>query len=86
MRSPLATLIIVWAISTPLTAQWLKEPTRNMPRTADGMPDLLAPAPRASDGKPDLSGVGGKDPQPSKATSKACGSDRVHRPTMTLQV
>ena len=31
MRSTLATLIIVWSISTPLAAQWLKEPTRGMP-------------------------------------------------------
>ena len=48
MRSTLATLIIVWSISTPLAAQWLKEPTRGMPRTADGKPDLSAPlgAPR----------------------------------------
>jgi hypothetical protein len=57
MRSTLATLIIVWSISTPLSAQWLKEPTRNMPRTPDGKPDLKAPAPRAADGKPDLSGL-----------------------------
>jgi len=48
MRSTLATLIIVWSISTPLAAQWLKEPTRDMPRNADGTPDLLAPAPRAA--------------------------------------
>ena len=50
MRSTLATLIIVWAISTPLAAQWLKEPTRGMPRTADGKPDLSAPrrAPRTA--------------------------------------
>ena len=64
MRSTLATLIIVWSISTPLAAQWLKEPTRGMPRTADGKPDLSAPAPRAADGKPDLSGLWRMDAGP----------------------
>ena len=39
------------------TAQWLKEPTKGIPRTADGKPNLSAPAPRLADGKPDLSGL-----------------------------
>jgi hypothetical protein len=38
-------------------AQWLKEPTKGIPRTADGKPNLTAPAPRTADGKPDLSGI-----------------------------
>ena len=38
-------------------AQWLDYPTRAVPRTPDGRPDLSAPAPRARDGKPDLSGI-----------------------------
>ena len=57
MRSRLATLVLLCVISTPAAAQWLKEPTRGMPRTADGKPDLSAPAPRTADGKPDLSGL-----------------------------
>jgi hypothetical protein len=40
-----------------LDAQWLKEPTKGIPRTADGKPNLKAPAPRAANGKPDLSGL-----------------------------
>ena len=40
-----------------LNAQWLKEPTKGIPRTADGKPNLTAPAPRTANGKPDLSGV-----------------------------
>ena len=40
-----------------LDAQWLKEPTKGIPRTADGKPNLTAPAPRTADGKPDLSGL-----------------------------
>jgi hypothetical protein len=47
-------LCILWA---PLTAQWLDQPTRGIPRTADGKPNLLAAVPRNSDGKPDLSGI-----------------------------
>jgi len=40
-----------------LDAQWLKEPTKGIPRTAEGKPNLTAPAPRAANGKPDLSGL-----------------------------
>jgi len=45
------------ALSWPLAAQWVDYPTRGVPRTADGSPDLTAPAPRTGDGKPDLSGM-----------------------------
>ncbi|MEO8466082.1 MAG: hypothetical protein ABI640_12130 [Gammaproteobacteria bacterium] len=38
-------------------AQWVDYPTANVPRNADGSPNLKAPAPRAADGKPDLSGM-----------------------------
>ena len=51
------TLMVVCVIGAPVAAQWLKEPTRGIPRTADGKPDLSAPAPRAADGRPDLSGL-----------------------------
>jgi hypothetical protein len=40
-----------------LRAQWLNHPTPNIPRTADGKPNLAAPAPRGADGRIDLSGV-----------------------------
>ena len=53
----LVTLVAVCALSSPLGAQWLKEPTKGIPRTADGKPDLSAPAPRTVEGKPDLSGL-----------------------------
>jgi hypothetical protein len=53
----LVALIVVCAMSAPLAAQWLKEPTKGIPRTADGKPDLSAPAPKTADGKPDLSGL-----------------------------
>jgi hypothetical protein len=38
-------------------AQWLDFPTKGIPRTADGKPNLTAPVPRTADGKPDLSGL-----------------------------
>ncbi|PWU09691.1 MAG: hypothetical protein C5B51_05855 [Terriglobia bacterium] len=48
---------ILWLLSAPLCAQWLSDPTPQIPRTADGRPNLTAPAPRTPDGKPDLSGL-----------------------------
>ena len=41
----------------PVTAQWLDRPWEDLPRTADGSPDLSAPAPRGADGNPDLTGI-----------------------------
>ena len=41
----------------PVAAQWLHQPTKGLPRHADGTPTLSAPAPRTRDGRPDLSGV-----------------------------
>ena len=38
-------------------AQWLGYPAKNVPRNADGTPNLSAPAPRLADGRIDLSGV-----------------------------
>jgi hypothetical protein len=43
--------------SAPSAAQWLDHPTRGIPRTPSGEPNLAAPAPRTADGKPDLSGL-----------------------------
>ena len=40
-----------------VSAQWPSFPTPDVPRTADGKPDLLGAAPRTRDGKPDLSGI-----------------------------
>ena len=43
--------------AAPALAQWENVKNTNIPRTADGKPNLSAPAPRAPDGKPDLSGL-----------------------------
>jgi hypothetical protein len=50
-------LFAVLAAALPVTAQWPAYPTRGVPRSADGKPDLTAPTPRTADGKPDLSGI-----------------------------
>jgi hypothetical protein len=50
-------VVAVIAISMPLAAQWLNFPTKGIPRTPDGKPNLSAPAPKTADGKPDLSGM-----------------------------
>jgi hypothetical protein len=53
--SSLLTLVVVGSVC--VQAQWLKEPTKGIPRTADGKPELSAPAPRTPQGTPDLSGI-----------------------------
>src|SRR5207249_8357872 len=57
MRTAVFAIVLSFALTTPLAAQWVKYPTPGIPRTADGKPNLSMPAPRAADGKPDLSGV-----------------------------
>ena len=49
----IATLVM----PAPGFSQWLHYPTADVPRKADGTPDLTAPSPRLADGKPDFSGV-----------------------------
>jgi hypothetical protein len=52
--------VVTAALSAPLAAQWLTQPTQGIPRTPNGKPNLNAPAPRTPDGKPDLSGLWNK--------------------------
>ena len=59
MKTSLIAVVTV-ALSVPLAAQWLNQPTVGIPRTPDGKPNLAAPAPRTPDGKPDLSGLWNK--------------------------
>lgn len=50
-------MLILAAVSGPVTAQWLASPTPGIPRTADGTPDLSAQAPRTAWDTADLSGI-----------------------------
>src|SRR4051812_41582934 len=58
MKGPLTAAVIasLAAVALPANAQWLTQPTPNIPRTSNGKPNLAAPAPRGADGHPDLSG------------------------------
>src|SRR5437868_4661696 len=55
--------VLVWVVILMLGApalgfgQWVHHPTVDVPRKADGTPNLTAPAPRLPDGKPDFSGI-----------------------------
>jgi len=49
--------VAVLLFGSSLSAQWLSEPARGIPRLPDGKPNLSARAPRTADGKPDVSGV-----------------------------
>ena len=44
-------------VALSANAQWPSYPTPNVPRNADGTPNLAAPAPRTADGNPDLTGL-----------------------------
>src|SRR5262245_44185179 len=53
----LAIAAAILLLPVSLNAQWLDWRTPDIPRTADGKPNLTAPAPRTSTGKPDFSGI-----------------------------
>jgi hypothetical protein len=51
--------VAVTVFASAATGQWLNYPTADVPKKADGSPNLEAPTPRMADGKPDLSGLWG---------------------------
>ena len=59
MRSLLLSSILIAIVGVPAVSsgQWLRYPTADVPRNANGTPNLTAAAPRLPDGKPDFSGL-----------------------------
>jgi hypothetical protein len=53
----LASILLTFALSAPLAAQWFDFKTPGVPRLPDGKVNMSAPAPRTADGTPDLSGI-----------------------------
>jgi hypothetical protein len=53
----LPAVIVLTCVPCTASGQWLHYPTADVPRTADGKPDLSAPAPRLPSGTPDFSGI-----------------------------
>ena len=66
--------ILLMAVSTRLSAQWLDYPDSRTPRTKDGKPNLSAPAPRVK-GKPKLSGVWQAERTPLSEYIRTLGTD-----------
>jgi len=48
---------LLLTLSAPASAQWPEYPTRNVPLTAEGEPDLEAPPPRTASGHIDFTGI-----------------------------
>ena len=59
MRRVLLGSVLIAIVSVPAVSigQWLRYPTADVPRNADGTPNLTAAAPRLPDDKPDFSGL-----------------------------
>ena len=62
----LLTALALLVATTPAGAQWVDRKTPDIPRKADGTPNLTAPAPRAPNGKPDFTGVWNSEPPASR--------------------
>jgi hypothetical protein len=55
--SIVAFLVVAFGVPGVGLTQWLHYPTAEVPRKADGKPNLTAPAPRLTNGKPDFTGI-----------------------------
>ena len=66
-RTGQATITLLVLLTGTMTAQWVNYPSKNIPRTADGKPNIKAPPPRTADGHVDLSGIWDKGLLPQEA-------------------
>lgn len=71
-------VLILSAGQPVLFSQWLDYPSKGVPRSADGKPNLTAPAPRTADGKPDLSGMWGWETA-RPCPPRGCGDNQIGR-------
>lgn len=69
--------VFLLAASAHVMGQWVTYPTPNVPRLANGQPDLKAPAPRQPDGKPDFIGFWQPDRQ------RECAPDLASKVRLT---
>jgi hypothetical protein len=69
--------VFLLAGSAHVVGQWVMYPTQNVPRLANGQPDLKAPAPRQPDGKPDFIGFWQPDRQ------RECTADLASKVRLT---
>jgi hypothetical protein len=65
MRPPYVAIALTALMVATAHAQWVNYPTRGVPRTPDGRPNLNAPPPRTADGKPDFTGIWQLEPDAS---------------------
>ena len=49
MRAALFTLLLAIAANSIASAQWIEYPSKGIPRTPDGKPNMSAPAPKQAD-------------------------------------
>src|ERR1044071_6480523 len=77
-------VMAVVSVQAAVAAQWPAFVRRDVPRTADGKPDLTAPAPRLPNGKPDFSGVWESRVPPSGRPGAALPSIGASPPVATF--
>src|SRR5262245_28887622 len=76
-------IICVCLLSVSVQAQWQDQPTKGLPRTADGKPVLSAPTPRTTGGRPDLSGIWLPAPDPD---GRAGGVEGIVAPKYMIDI
>lgn len=78
-------ILALFALAAMAPAQWVTLPTRGIPRTADGKPNLNAPAPRTAQGKPDFSGMWqAADPLPCDGINRVCTDLAISRQFLNI--
>jgi hypothetical protein len=86
----LAAATIFAAISFTLSAQWPDYPTPNVPKLADGKPNMEGPTPHTAEGHPDLTGIwefvdANPRPKPGTVRPPAAGVGQGARPFFPSQ-